>query len=126
MSEIRDSLKYTIDHEWARSEGELTVIGITDHAQSELGDIVFVDLPKVGDMAIAGESIGTIEAVKTVAEIYAPISGEIVAVNTALSDSAAIMNSDPYGDGWIVKIKLADLAELDGLLDAQGYAAHIA
>ena len=77
-------------------------------------------------MAKAGESIGTIEAVKTVAEIYAPISGEIVAVNTALSDSAAIMNSDPYGDGWIVKIKLADLAELDGLLDAQGYAAHIA
>jgi len=125
MSEIRANLKYTTDHEWARLEGDVVVVGITDHAQSELGDIVFVDLPKLGDQSKAGQSIGTIEAVKTVAEIYSPVSGEIVAINTALADSAAVMNGDPYGDGWIAKIKLANIAEFDGLLDAQGYAAHI-
>jgi glycine cleavage system H protein len=125
MSEIRDNLKYTTDHEWALIEGGIAVIGITDHAQSELGDIVFVDLPKVGDQAKAGESIGTIEAVKTVAEIYSPLTGEIVEVNTALADSASIMNADAYGNGWIAKIRISNPSELETLLDAKSYAAHI-
>ena len=126
MSEIKNDLKYTTDHEWARVEGDVATIGITDHAQGELGDIVFVDLPKVGDEAKAGESVGTIEAVKTVAEIYSPISGKIIEVNNALADSASVMNQDPYGQGWIAKIRIANASELSGLLDAQGYAAHIA
>ena len=125
MSEIREDLKYTTDHEWTRIEGGFAFVGITDHAQSELGDIVFVSLPQVGDLAKVGESIGTIEAVKTVAEIYAPISGEIVEVNGALADAASAMNSDPYGDGWIAKIKIANTAELSALLDAKAYAAHV-
>jgi len=126
MSEVRANLKYTTDHEWALVVGNIATIGITDHAQSELGDIVFVDLPKVGDQAKTGESIGTIEAVKTVAEIYSPLSGEIIEVNSALADSAASMNQDAYGQGWIAKIRLSDPAEVNQLLDADGYTAHIA
>jgi len=126
MSEVRANLKYTTDHEWALVVGNIATIGITDHAQSELGDIVFVDLPKVGDQTKTGESIGTIEAVKTVAEIYSPLSGEIIEVNSALADSAASMNQDAYGQGWIAKIRLSDPAEVNQLLDADGYTAHIA
>ncbi|HSQ41842.1 MAG TPA: glycine cleavage system protein GcvH [Fibrobacteraceae bacterium] len=125
MSDIRDNLKYTTDHEWARIEGGIAVIGITDHAQSELGDIVFVNLPQVGDATTIGESLGTIEAVKTVAEIYSPVSGEVQEINQALSESASVMNQDPYGDGWIAKIRMSKPAELDALLDAKAYAAHI-
>jgi len=125
MSEIRDELKYTTDHEWTRIEGGFAIVGITDHAQSELGDIVFVSLPQVGDIAKSGDSIGTIEAVKTVAEIYSPVSGEIVEVNGALADAASVMNQDPYGKGWIAKIKITNPSEVNALLDAQAYASHI-
>lgn len=125
MSKILDDLKYSEDHEWAKSEGEVITVGITDHAQSELGDIVFVELPEVGDTLDKGDSFGTIEAVKTVAELYAPTSGEVVEVNEALADEAETINSDPYGQGWIVKIKLNNASELDSLMDAAGYSSHI-
>lgn len=125
MSKILDDLKYSEDHEWAKTEGEVITVGITDHAQSELGDIVFVELPEVGDTLDKGDSFGTIEAVKTVAELYAPTSGEIVEVNEALADEAETINSDPYGQGWIVKIKLNNASELDSLMDAAGYSSHI-
>jgi glycine cleavage system H protein len=113
MSSIPENLKYTKDHEWALVEGEVATVGITDHAQRELGDIVFVELPKVGAEVKAGQSFGTIEAVKTVAELYAPVSGTVEAVNEALAADAGVINTDPYGNGWIIKIKAAgDSSEL--------------
>ncbi len=121
MANVPEELKYTKDHEWARIEGDQAVIGITDHAQTELGDIVFVELPKVGAKISAGQSFGTVEAVKTVAELYAPVDGEVLEVNGALSKDAGILNLDPYGDGWIVKVKLEKTPE--DLLDAAGYKA---
>ena len=106
MSLIPDNLKYTTDHEWALVEAGTATVGVTDHAQRELGDIVFVELPKVGATVQAGESFGTIEAVKTVAELYAPVSGTVESVNTDLGADAGVINTDPYGKGWIVKIKV--------------------
>jgi glycine cleavage system H protein len=123
MSLVPDGLKYTKDHEWAKIEGAVATIGVTDHAQRELGDIVFVELPKVGANVSAGQSFGTIEAVKTVAELYAPVSGTVEAVNTALAADAGVINQDPYGKGWIIKVKLSGSQE--GLLDAAGYQALI-
>jgi glycine cleavage system H protein len=123
MSLVPDGLKYTKDHEWAKLEGAVATIGVTDHAQRELGDIVFVELPKVGANVSAGQSFGTIEAVKTVAELYAPVSGTVEAVNTALAADAGVINQDPYGKGWIIKVKLSGSQE--GLLDAAGYQALI-
>ena len=125
MSNIPENLKYSTDHEWALIEGDIITVGITDHAQSELGDIVFVELPDVGDEVDKGDSFGTIEAVKTVAELYAPASGEVVEVNESLEDEAETINSNPYESGWIVKIKLSDASELDELLNAEGYQEHI-
>ena len=119
MSLIPDNLKYTKDHEWAAIEGKLATIGITDHAQRELGDIVFVELPKVGASVKAGESFGTIEAVKTVAELYAPVSGTVTEVNNDLGADAGVINTDPYGKGWIVKIEVA--GSTDELIDAAAY-----
>lgn len=116
-----DNLKYTKDHEWVRVEGSIGTVGITDHAQSELGDIVYVDIPNVTAAIAAGETFGTIEAVKTVADLFAPVSGTITEVHTALNDSPELVNSDPYGEGWIVKVQLANLAEIDGLMDAAAY-----
>jgi glycine cleavage system H protein len=124
MSLVPDGLNYTKDHEWAKFEGAVATVGVTDHAQRELGDIVFVELPKVGAPVKAGQSFGTIEAVKTVAELYAPVSGTIEAVNTALSADAGVINQDPYGNGWIIKVKVATAAQ-DGLLDAAAYKALI-
>ncbi|HOO13519.1 MAG TPA: glycine cleavage system protein GcvH [Candidatus Marinimicrobia bacterium] len=115
------NLKYTKDHEWARIEGAVAVVGITDYAQSQLGDVVYIDLPKVGDVVARGDVIGTIEAVKTVADIYSPVSGEIVAVNSALKDASELVNKDPYGEGWIASIKLSDSNELDSLLAPADY-----
>jgi glycine cleavage system H protein len=106
MSLIPENLKYTKDHEWALVENGAATVGVTDHAQRELGDIVFVELPKVGAAVKAGESFGTIEAVKTVAELYAPVSGVVTEVNTNLGADAGVINTDPYGKGWIVKIKV--------------------
>lgn len=125
MSNILDNLKYSEDHEWALIEGDIITVGITDHAQSELGDIVFVELPDVGDTLDQGDSFGTIEAVKTVAELYAPVGGEVVEINEALADEAETINSAPYGEGWIVKIKVSDPSQLDSLMDAAGYQSHI-
>ena len=123
MSLVPDGLNYTKDHEWAKLEGGTATVGVTDHAQRELGDIVFVELPKVGAKVEAGQSFGTIEAVKTVAELYSPVSGAVTEVNSALSGDAGVINQDPYGKGWIVKIKVDKLP--GDLLDAAGYKAII-
>ncbi len=125
MSEIKENLKYTEDHEWVLIEGDVATIGVTDHAQGELGDIIFVELPEVDDEVAKGDSIGTIEAVKTVADIYCPVTGIIVEANEALADKAESMNSSPYGEGWIVKIKISDTSELEGLMSAEEYKNHI-
>ena len=118
---VPEKLKYTEDHEWLRVEGEFAFVGITDYAQHELGDIVFVDITTEGETLGKGEVFGSIEAVKTVSDIMLPVGGEIVEVNTALESDAAIVNSDPYGEGWLVKIKVTDAAEADTLLDAAAY-----
>ena len=119
MSSIPENLKYTKDHEWALVEAGTATVGVTDHAQRELGDIVFVELPKVGAVVKAGASFGTIEAVKTVAELYAPVSGTVEAVNTDLGADAGVINTDPYGKGWIVKIKVDGAT--DDLISAAEY-----
>ncbi len=125
MSNVPNELKYVASHEWIREEGEgVVVVGITDHAQDLLGDVVFVELPDIGAELSAGDDAGVVESVKAASDIYAPLSGEIIAVNEDLEDAPEMVNSDPYGDGWFFKIKLSDAAELDDLLDAEGYAAH--
>lgn len=118
-------LKYTKEHEWIRVEGGEAVIGITDYAQSQLGDIVFVECETVGDELEAGDTFGTIEAVKTVSDLYLPVGGEVLEFNSALEDEPELVNKDPYGAGWIVKIKMNDSAEVEALLDAAAYQAII-
>ena len=118
-------LKYTKEHEWIRVEGEEAVVGITDYAQSQLGDIVFVECETVGDALEAGETFGTVEAVKTVSDLYLPVAGEVLEFNEALEGEPELVNKDPYGKGWIVKIKISDETELDGLLNADAYKAII-
>lgn len=127
MSEVPANLSYTAEHEWITSltdEGTVR-IGITDHAQDSLGDVVYVDLPEVGDSLEANESFGEVESTKSVSDLFAPINGEVVKINEALEDDAALVNSDPYGEGWLIEVKPADEAELEGLLDAEGYKAEI-
>ena len=119
---IPENLKYTKDHEWLRVEGDVAYIGITDHAQHELGDIVFLEVETVGETLAKGESFGTIEAVKTVSDIFMPVGGEVMEFNEALVTKPEILNHDPYGDGWIIKIKLTDPPEVRPLLDAAQYA----
>ena len=118
-------LKYTKEHEWIRVEGEEAVVGITDYAQSQLGDIVFVECETVGDALEAGETFGTIEAVKTVSDLYLPVAGEVLEFNEELEGEPELVKKDPYGKGWIVKIKISDETELDGLLNADAYKAII-
>ena len=118
-------LKYTKEHEWIRVEGEEAVVGITDYAQSQLGDIVFVECETVGDALEVGETFGTIEAVKTVSDLYLPVAGEVLEFNEELEGEPELVNKDPYGKGWIVKIKISDETELDGLLNADAYKAII-
>ena len=118
---IPDHLKYSSQHEWILLDGSSGKIGITDFAQSELGDIVFVELAPVGRKVRQGESVGTIEAVKTVAELYSPVSGEVIAVNEKMKSSPEIVNKDPYGEGWMVQLRIADLKELGTLLTADAY-----
>jgi glycine cleavage system H protein len=115
------NLKYTKDHEWARLEGDQAVVGVTEYAQSQLGDVVYLELPKVGEVISQGDVIGTIEAVKTVADVFSPVSGEIIAVNDALKDASELINKDPYGEGWIAIVKLSDPAELDTLIAPADY-----
>lgn len=122
---IPEDLKYTKEHEWIRVEGNIGIIGITDFAQSELGDIVFVDLKKDKTEVKQGEVFGTVEAVKTVSDLYAPVSGKIIEFNPVLESSADIINKDPYGEGWLVKIEISNPSELDNLLDAEAYKALI-
>ncbi|NDV64146.1 glycine cleavage system protein GcvH [Bacteroides sp. 224] len=118
---IPNELKYTKEHEWVRVEGEIAYIGITDYAQNQLGDIVFVDINTVGETLDAGEVFGTIEVVKTISDLFLPISGEVLEVNDTLEAAPELVNKDPYGEGWIIKLKPADLSQLDTLLDAEGY-----
>jgi glycine cleavage system H protein len=117
--------RYTKDHEWIKVSGEIGTIGITDYAQHELGDVVFVELPAVGTHIAAGKILGTIESVKAVSEIYAPVSGEVIETNTALTKAPEIVNSDPHGAAWLVKIKLSKTAEVSSLMDAAAYQAFI-
>ena len=120
-----ENLKYTKDHEWIKSEGDTGTIGITDFAQGELGDVVFVELPAVGKSLKQHDSFGTIEAVKAVSDLYAPVSGSIVEINKELEKTPETVNKDPYNAGWMVKIKLSNPSELAGLLDAAAYKALI-
>lgn len=122
---IPEDLKYTKEHEWIRVEGNIGTVGITDFAQSELGDIVFVDLNKNKTEVKQGEVFGTVEAVKTVSDLFAPVSGKIIEFNTNLESNAEVVNKDPYGKGWMIKIELTNPSELDSLLDANGYKALI-
>jgi glycine cleavage system H protein len=118
-------LKYTQDHEWVRAEGDAATIGITDHAQNALGDVVFVDLPEVGREVAAGEACAVVESVKAASDVYAPIAGKIVAVNAALADNPGLINSEPTGEGWFFKIEPADPAAIGALMDDAAYAAFV-
>jgi glycine cleavage system H protein len=121
VSEIPADLRYTEEHEWVRTEDDVVAIGITDHAQDQLGDVVFVDLPPQGSVVEAGEAFGEVESTKSVSDLYAPVSGTVSARNDELEDRPELLNSDPYGEGWLVRITPADLSDVDGLLDAAAY-----
>lgn len=114
-------LKYTKDHEWIRLEGEAATVGVTDFAQGELGDIVFIEVETVGETLEEGETFGSIEAVKTVSDLFMPVAAEVLEFNEALNSSPELINKDPYGDGWIVKVKVQDVSQLKGLLDPEAY-----
>lgn len=118
---LPEDCRYTKDHEWSKAEGETVKIGISDYAQDQLGDIVFVELPEVGDSFDEGEEFGTLESVKAVSELYMSIGGEITAINEALEDAPELVNSDPYGEGWMIEVKPSNAAELDGLMDKNAY-----
>ena len=119
--DLPQNLKYTKEHEWVKIDGDLLIVGITDHAQSELGDIIFIEFPDLSQMISKDDSFGTIEAVKTVADLFAPVSGKIIEINQNLEDNPELVNSDPYGEGWIVKITDFDKSQLDTLLDSNNY-----
>ena len=123
---VPQNLKFTKDHEWLRVEGNDAFIGVTDFAQSQLGDVVFVEVETVGETITKGESFGTIEAVKTVSDIFMPVSGEVLEFNTNLETTPEVINKDPYGEGWLIKISLSNKSELDGLLNADDYSKLIA
>lgn len=118
---IPEGLKYSKEHEWVRMEGDVAVIGISDFAQGELGDIIYVDIESIGESLEANEIFGTVEAVKTVSDLFMPISGEVLEFNEKLQDDPELVNTDPYGEGWMIKVKPSDLAELDALMDAAAY-----
>ena len=122
---IPSNLKYTKEHEWIRVEGEVAYVGITDYAQGELGEIVFVEIETVGESLAENARFGSVEAVETVSDLFLPMSGEILEMNAALEDHPELVNNDPYGDGWMIKVAINDLAELDTLLDAAAYEALI-
>lgn len=126
MSEIPAELKYTKTHEWVEDEGDGTVkVGITDHAQDLLGDMVFVELPEIGSMVTAGQECVVVESVKAASDVYSPVAGEVVEVNELLADNPDLVNKDPYGEGWIIRIQLAEGADGSGLIDAEDYAAFV-
>ncbi len=117
---------YSEEHEWVVAEGDTAIIGISHFAQDQLGEVVYVDLPSVGDEVIAGETFGEIESVKSVSELYSPVSGEIVEVNEALGDSPETVNADPHGEGWMIKVKMEDASQVDGLMSAEEYDEFVA
>ena len=118
-----ENLRYTSEHEWIRVEGDIAYVGITDYAQSELGEIVFVDVPTLGETVAQGEVFGSVEAVKTVSDLNMPVTGEVLEINEALDAQPELVNNDPYGEGWMIKISVKDAAELDKLMDAAAYQA---
>ena len=120
-----ENLKYSKDHEWVKIDGNACYIGITDHAQSELGDIAYIDIAESTTSTVCGESFGTIEAVKAVSDLIAPVSGKILEINAALNDDPSVVNTDPHGAGWMIKIELSNPSELDGLMDATAYQEFI-
>ena len=122
---IPSELKYTKDHEWAKLDGDNLTIGITDYAQGELGDVVFIELPQVGSSVAKDETFGTIEAVKAVSDLFCPVNGEVLEVNETLEDTPDVVNTDPYGEGWMVKIKIENESEWDSLMSAEDYKSHI-
>jgi len=125
LSKVPETLRYTKDHEWAKLEGKRARIGITDHAQTELTDVVYVELPPVGKVLKQGEPLGTVESVKAVSEIFAPVSGKVVEVNKALEEKPEIVNKDPYGEGWMVVLEASESTRADSLMDAAAYRKHI-
>ena len=126
MSNTPSELKYASSHEWARLDGDVVTVGITDHAQEALGDLVYVELPEVGDTVSAGDEAGVVESVKAASDIYAPVSGEVIAVNDELGDTPELINTDPYNEGWIYKIRISDVSELDNLMSGDEYDAQVA
>jgi glycine cleavage system H protein len=121
MANIPDDLHYSKDHEWVRVDGNVAIVGITDYAQDSLGDVVYVELPKVGDDFAANESFGSVESVKAVSEVFSPVSGEIVGTNEALADTPEKVNQDPYGEGWMIRVKMSNPGEVDSMLTAAEY-----
>ena len=123
ISELKfpEELRYAEDHEWAKAQGDTVVVGISDYAQDQLGDVVFVELPQVGDTFAKGDEFGTVESVKAVSELYMPVGGEIVAVNTALEDTPELVNNEPYTGGWMVEVKVQNAGELDALMTRDAY-----
>jgi glycine cleavage system H protein len=125
MANVPEGLYYSKDHEWVKVEGDTGTVGITDHAQSSLGDVVYVELPKAGDAFSAHDTFGSVESVKAVSELFLPVAGEITEVNESLQDEPEKVNSDPYGDGWMVRVRLSNPGEVDGLLNAAEYEDYI-
>ena len=123
--EFPEDLKYTREHEWVSLDGNVATIGITDHAQQQLGDVVFVELPAVGDRVEKSDAFGVVESTKAVSDVYAPVSGEVAEVNDDLPDNPELLNEDPYGDGWMVKITLGDRSDLDDLMSADEYRSYL-
>ena len=119
------NLKYTNEHEWIRVEGDIAYVGITDYAQEQLGDIVFVDIPTVGETLEANETFGTIEEIKTISDLFLPVAGEVLEQNESLEENPELVNKDPYGEGWLIKMKPADIKDIDDLLDAEAYKAVV-
>ena len=125
MANTPEDLSYTKDHEWVRTSGAEATVGITDHAQNQLGDVVYVELPKVGDKFDASEPFGSVESVKAVSEIYMPVAAAVIEVNATLTDSPELVNTDPYGAGWMIRVKIDNPSEIDGLLSAAEYEDYI-
>lgn len=123
--EFPNDLKYTAEHEWVRVEGKIATVGITDYAQDQLGDIVFIELPEEGEQVVGGESFGVVESTKSVSDLYAPVSGKVIECNDPLLESPETLNEDPYLEGWMIKIEMSDPKQLDQLLDANAYQAHL-
>jgi glycine cleavage system H protein len=126
VSVYPDDLRYDKEHEWVRVEGDTAVVGITDFAQDQLGEVVYLDLPSAGDQMVAGDTFGEVESVKSVSELFAPVSGEVLEVNADLDGAPETVNSDPYGAGWMVKVKLADPSQLDVLMGSDEYESYVA